>query len=84
MRGLAPRHLRAVTLSFFVHAPNRPQTTPHMGLRGKKYIKKMCKFMRLYSQKGEPRGIRVKFVRLLIIKAVSITDEEHVKQLTAC
>lgn len=40
--------------------------------------------MRLYSQKGEPRGIRVKFVRLLIIKAVSITDEEHVKQLTAC
>ncbi|AXZ28532.1 hypothetical protein AM406_22175 [Klebsiella pneumoniae] len=43
LRGLAPRHLRAVILSFFVHAQNRPQTALCMGLKGIKCIKKIAR-----------------------------------------
>ncbi|RRF19989.1 hypothetical protein EAN93_21250 [Klebsiella pneumoniae] len=41
LRGLAPRHLRAVILSFYVHAQNRSQTALCMGLKGIKYIQKI-------------------------------------------
>ncbi|OZP73985.1 hypothetical protein CIG23_10530 [Raoultella planticola] len=43
LRGLAPRHLRAVNLLFFVHAQNRPKTVSHMRLKGIKCIKKIVR-----------------------------------------
>ncbi|HBX3123317.1 TPA: hypothetical protein MHW10_20175 [Klebsiella pneumoniae] len=47
LRGLAPRHLRATILPFSVHAQNRPQTAPRMGLKGIKYIKKIVQICAL-------------------------------------
>ncbi|MCQ4059511.1 hypothetical protein FK516_16140 [Klebsiella pneumoniae] len=50
LRGLAPRHLRAVNLLFFVHAQNQSQTALHMGLKQIKYINKIvrvCALMRI-------------------------------------
>ncbi|MBZ7401848.1 hypothetical protein FMJ25_08055 [Klebsiella grimontii] len=47
LRGLAPRHLHAAILSFFVHAQNRPQTAPRIGLKGIKYIKKIVQICAL-------------------------------------
>ncbi|HBY7644405.1 TPA: hypothetical protein MI695_07475 [Klebsiella pneumoniae] len=51
LRGLAPRHLRAATPPFFVHIPNRPQTAPCMGLKRKKYIKKIVQICALLCKK---------------------------------
>ncbi|MBZ6976267.1 hypothetical protein FMK20_28150, partial [Klebsiella grimontii] len=47
LRGLAPRHLRAAILSFFVHAQNWTQTASHMGLKVIKCIKKIVQFRAL-------------------------------------
>ncbi|HBY2153594.1 hypothetical protein E4W45_14905 [Klebsiella pneumoniae] len=52
LRGLAPRHLRAAILSFFVHAQNRPKTAPSMGLKEKKYIKKIVQICALLCTKS--------------------------------
>ncbi|AVL17661.1 hypothetical protein B2J95_06195 [Enterobacter cloacae] len=40
-RGLFPRHLRATFASFFVHLPNRGQTTLPQGRKGINSVKKI-------------------------------------------
>nr|DAV78618.1 MAG TPA: hypothetical protein [Caudoviricetes sp.] len=69
MRGLAPRHLRTAILSFFVHAPNWPQTAPRIEFREKRH-QRNCAHLRTimhrvkcdYSCLGNTLHTRLYFV----------------------
>ncbi|EAA1780640.1 hypothetical protein E4H83_00390 [Salmonella enterica] len=60
--GLFPRHLRAANASIFVHAPIRPQTTPVLGGKGKKSVKKIVQNCALLCNAISP-GERPKTAR---------------------